>query len=268
MEFWIILNSPELAIYCLENGVNRIFLDLEKIGKIERQGHLNTWITDHQETDIIRLRNCLPKGKLIVRLNPWNSKSISEIEFAINNGADFLMLPMIKSYDEISSFSSAVSNQIPIIPLIETAESLDLIPKIIKLQGVKELYIGLNDLRLSLGYKFIFEPLVYNLLENPSKILNYENIPWGFGGIARIGQGLIPAELIIGEHVRLGSNRLILSRTFYGNKKYLNSFLKNINLRNEIKKLKEVEEMWKNSNLKDLEKNHNNIIKAVSKLIN
>ena len=42
------------------------------------------------------------------------------------------MLPMIKSYDEISSFSSAVSNQIPIIPLIETAESLDLIPKIIK----------------------------------------------------------------------------------------------------------------------------------------
>ena len=37
MEFWIILNSPELAIYCLENGVNRIFLDLEKIGKIERE---------------------------------------------------------------------------------------------------------------------------------------------------------------------------------------------------------------------------------------
>jgi hypothetical protein len=108
---------------------------------------------------------------------------------------------------------------------------------------------------------------VYNLLENPAKILNHENIPWGFGGIARIGQGLIPAEQIIGEHVRLGSKRLILSRTFCGNKKYLNSFVKNINLRNEIKKIKEVEEMWKNSNPKDLEKNHNNIIKAVSNLI-
>ena len=172
MQFWIINNKPDIAEYVLQKGVNRIFLDLERIGKFERQGHLNTWITDHLKIDIIRLRNCLPKGKLIVRLNPWNSKSISEIEFAINNGADFLMLPMIKSYDEISSFSSAVSNQIPIIPLIETAESLDLIPKIIKLQGVKELYIGLNDLRLSLGYKFIFEPLVYNILDKPAEILN------------------------------------------------------------------------------------------------
>ena len=164
MRFWIILISPELAIYCVKNGVDRIFLDLEKIGKIKRQGHLNTWITDHKKSDISKLKNCLPKGKLIVRLNPWNSKSISEIEFAIKNGADFLMLPMIKSYDQISSFSSAVSNQVPIIPLIETAESLELIPKIIKLEGVKELYIGLNDLRLSLGYKFIFEPISASIL--------------------------------------------------------------------------------------------------------
>ena len=51
----------------------------------------------------------------------------------------------------------------------------------------------------------------------------------GFGGIAH-WEGLIPAEQIIGEHVRLGSKRLILSRTFCGNKKYLNSFVKNINL--------------------------------------
>ncbi len=268
MRFWIILNSPELAIYCVENGVDRIFLDLEKIGKTKRQGHLNTWITDHKKRDISRLKNCLPEGKLIVRLNPWNSKSISEIEFAIKSGADFLMLPMIKTYDQIASFSSAVSNQIPIIPLIETAESLDLIPRIIKLEGVNEIYIGLNDLRLSLGYKFIFEPLVNNILEKPAEILNYENIPWGFGGIARIGEGLIPAELIIGEHVRLGSKRLILSRTFHNNANDLNTMMKNINLSHEIKKLLEVEEMWKNSTIKDLEKNRINIVKSIQKFIN
>ena len=262
MKFWIISNSPEFAIYCLGNGVDRIFLDLEKIGKIQRQGHLNTWITDHKKTDIISLKNCLGSEKLIVRLNPWNSKSISEIEFAINNGADFLMLPMIKTYDQISSFSSVVSNQIPIIPLIETAESLDLIPKIIKIKGIKELYIGLNDLSLSFGYKFIFEPLINNLLEKPAKILKTENIPWGFGGIAKIGQGLIPAELIIGEHVRLGSNRLILSRTFHDNSKDLKSMIKNINLGYEIQKLQEVEEKWQNSTLKDLEKNRY-MIKAI-----
>ncbi len=39
-------------------------------------------------------------------------------------------------------------------------------------------------------------------------------IPYGFGGIARLGDGLLPAEKIIMEHYRLGSTRAILSRTF------------------------------------------------------
>ncbi|MDE0564737.1 hypothetical protein [Exiguobacterium sp. B2(2022)] len=39
-------------------------------------------------------------------------------------------------------------------------------------------------------------------------------IPYGFGGIARIGEGRVPAERIIPEHVRLGSSCVILSRSF------------------------------------------------------
>ena len=61
---------------------------------------------------------------------------------------------------------------------------------------------------------------------------------------------------------------IILSRTFHGNAKTLNAFLKNINLKHEINKIQKVEEMWKNSNPKDLEINRNNIIKAVSNIIN
>lgn len=41
-------------------------------------------------------------------------------------------------------------------------------------------------------------------------------MPFGFGGIARIGDGLLPAEKILAEHVRLGSSSVILSRTFKG----------------------------------------------------
>ena len=37
---------------------------------------------------------------------------------------------------------------------------------------------------------------------------------YGFGGIASLGSGLLPAEMIIPEHYRLGSNCAILSRAF------------------------------------------------------
>ena len=41
-------------------------------------------------------------------------------------------------------------------------------------------------------------------------------MPFGFGGIARIGEGDLPSDNILGEHVRLGSQSVILSRTFKG----------------------------------------------------
>ena len=41
-----------------------------------------------------------------------------------------------------------------------------------------------------------------------------KNIPYGFGGIASLGKGTIPAEMIIKEHYRLGSTCAILSRSF------------------------------------------------------
>ena len=41
-----------------------------------------------------------------------------------------------------------------------------------------------------------------------------KNIPFGFGGIASIGKGLLPSEYVIREHYRLGSTCSILSRSF------------------------------------------------------
>ena len=39
-------------------------------------------------------------------------------------------------------------------------------------------------------------------------------IPFGIGGIARLGRGILPAEHILAEHIRLGSQAVILSRSF------------------------------------------------------
>ena len=41
-----------------------------------------------------------------------------------------------------------------------------------------------------------------------------KGIPFGFGGIAALGKGMLPSEYIIREHYRLESSCAILSRTF------------------------------------------------------
>ena len=41
-----------------------------------------------------------------------------------------------------------------------------------------------------------------------------KGVPYGFGGIAAIGTGTLPAETVLKEHYRLGSSSVILSRSF------------------------------------------------------
>ena len=62
----------------------------------------------------------------------------------------------------------------------------------------------------------MFELLSDGLVEYIANKCNNVGMPFGFGGIARIGEGDLPSDNILGEHVRLGSTSVILSRTFKG----------------------------------------------------
>ena len=88
----MIQNDLEIASFVLKNGVDRIFIDLEKLDKDKRQGHLNTWKSNHVMSDVEKMRKVVSKGRLLVRLNKWNKNSNNEISEAIDKGADFLML--------------------------------------------------------------------------------------------------------------------------------------------------------------------------------
>jgi hypothetical protein len=63
-------------------------------------------------------------------------------------------------------------------------------------------------------------------------------LPFGFGGIARVGEGIIPGEVILGEHQRLGSNSVILSRTFHRKSEGISEFRASLDLKDEIDKLR------------------------------
>ena len=60
----------------------------------------------------------------------------------------------------------------------------------------------------------MFELLTDGTVEDLCYKFKKKGIPYGFGGIASLGQGMLPAEYIITEHYRLGSTCAILSRSF------------------------------------------------------
>lgn len=213
LTLFFITNRIDVAKIAQRNGVERVFVDLETLGKEERQRGMNTVKSQHTVEDVKKIARVLSNSELLVRINSWNRHSKEEIEAVISAGADIIMLPYWKNVDEVENFLSFVDGRAKTLLLLETKEAVECIDEILKLK-FDEIYIGLNDLHLSYGLTFMFELLSNGVVEMLCKKFKQKGIPYGFGGIARLGEGLLPAEKVIMEHYRLGSTRAILSRAF------------------------------------------------------
>ena len=209
-----ITNRLDVALIAQKYGVERIWVDLETIGKEERQKEQNSVKSHHKISDIANIAPHLTTSQMMVRINPWNPHSKEEIEAVIAAGAQIIMLPYWKTVNEVKSFLSAVNGRCKTSLLLETKEAENCLDEVLELPGIDEIHIGLNDLHLSYGLDFMFEVLTNGTVERICKKIAAKGIPYGFGGIAQIGQGAVPAEKIMVEHYRLGSTRVILSRSF------------------------------------------------------
>ena len=56
LKLMYITNKPEVAKIAQNAGVDRIFVDLEIIGKEERQGGLDTVISRHKIEDVTKIK--------------------------------------------------------------------------------------------------------------------------------------------------------------------------------------------------------------------
>ena len=212
----ILASTPEDALSAQAAGVDRVFFDLEYIGKAERQRGRDTVKYHNDINDIPKLREVVTSSELLVRTNPIHAYTASEVDKAIAYGADILMLPMAMDKNDVETYTRLVDGRAKVCIMIETAAAMTRLDDIMEVPGVDELFIGLNDLHISLGLNFMFEPLAGGLVDYIAEKCNKKGMPFGFGGIARIGDGMLPADMILGEHVRLGSTSVILSRTFKG----------------------------------------------------
>ena len=268
-----ITNNPNVATLAQQAGVDRIWVDMEWIGKEERQAGMNTVKSHHTIEDIAKLRPIITTSTLMARINPIHEAtkeycdSKEEIEETIKSGAEIIMLPMFKTVAEVEKFVSYVSGRVKTQLLLETKEASQIIDQILEVPGVDEIYIGLNDLHLSYGQKFMFEPLCDGKVDRLAEKFRDKGIKFGFGGIARLGKGLLPAEYVIAEHYKLGSTAAILSRSFCDANSVEDVDSIHQLYIGELHKIRQWEGVVANYTQSDYEKNHNIVREKVNEII-
>lgn len=264
MKYMLLTSDPEYAIRAQEAGVDRIFLDLEYINKADRQKGRDTLICYNSVEDVAPLRKVLCHCELLVRINPINPHTEEEIDRIIKDGADIIMLPMVMDAEDVETAAKYINGRVRFCPMIETSQALTRVDDILDVKGIDEIFIGLNDLHICLGLPFLFEVLSGGLVEYLADKMNRRQIPFGFGGIAKIGEGLLPAEHILGEHYRLNSQSVILSRTFRGEIKEGET---TFSLKEEIYKLRCREKEIMNWNSNEFLENQKIVKRCVDKII-
>ena len=241
MKYFFITDDPQVASFVDLHGVEYVFVDLESLGKQERQGGFDTIISQHSRDSIPPVRAALSESKLMVRINPLHSGTPNEVDFCIGAGAELIMLPMFRSATELIQVTRFVGGRVPMIPLVETAGAVRDLEKIVAIEGIEQLHIGLNDLRLDMGLAFLFESVANGLIDRIADTCHQASMPFGVGGVARAAGGLIPGKMVLGEYLRVGAVATILSRDFHHRAKDLEDLQAKVDFPSEIQQLRDAE---------------------------
>lgn len=267
IKYMFITNDPRIAAMADEAGVDRIFIDLETVGKQLRQGGMNTVQSDHTLADIQAVRPAVKRAELMVRINPIYEWSREEIEATLAAGADTLMLPYFHTPEQVQTFLSCVNGRARTILLVETPEAVERLDEILQLPGIDECHIGLNDLHLGYGRKFMFELLADGTVDRIADKFRQYGIPFGVGGIARLGRGILPAEYILAEHIRLGSEAVILSRSFCNDILFSSRVNRNEVFFREVRKLRDTENEMRGMSPDYFEENRRQMQQIVDQIL-
>ena len=118
-----ITNDLPVALIAQKYGVDRVWIDLETLGKEERQKNRDSVKSHHTVEDIRVIAPKLTTSEMMVRINRWNEKSAEEINKVVDAGAEIIMLPYWKTVSEVEKFLEAVNGRCKTSLLLETKEA-------------------------------------------------------------------------------------------------------------------------------------------------
>lgn len=267
-----ITNNTEVALIAENAGVDRIFVDLEYIGKNLRQGGMDTVQNRHTPSDAANIKKVLTKAELLVRVNPVHdatsdyTSTEQEIDDVVAAGADIIMLPFFKTVTEVKRFITAVNGRAKTMLLFESADAVENIDEILSLCGIDEVYIGLNDLSLEYGKKFLFQILADGTVDKIASKFKQHNLPFGFGGLASLNGGALPGSKVLPEHIRLGSDCVILSRAFCNTVQITNADEIRYIFENGVNEIRKYEKYCLNQTKEFFEQNHKELQRIVNQI--
>jgi hypothetical protein len=212
-EFELVLFSTDPAFIRRSQsaGVQAAIIDLEWIGKQDRQVCADTEINRDTFDDLRRLR-ASTSGQILCRINGFGATTANEVEQAVEAGADEILLPMVRSVEEVQAVMDQVKGRAGVGVLVETVAAVELSKELARLP-LARVYVGLNDLAIERKTESIFEALVDGTVE---RVRSAFSVPFGFGGLTLPDCGHpIPCRLLIGEMARLNCRFSFLRRSFY-----------------------------------------------------
>lgn len=209
-------DDPRSALLADEAGIDRIGIDLEHLGKAERQARVESRLSRHTISDLSRIASCVRRADLFARLNPIHPQTSGEIEASLHLGVRTLMLPYFHTAAEVDQFVRIVDGRAYVMILIESTAALTRIREILAVAGIDEVMIGLNDLHIQLRVANHFEVLASPLLEMVGAEIRRRGLQWSVGGVGRAGDETlpVPASLVHAQYPRLGATGAWISRSF------------------------------------------------------
>lgn len=209
-------DDAALAARADHAGVDRIGIDLDRLGKAVRQP-AGYRISAHAAEDLKRLEPVVRRGLLFARTDPIHAGSRGQIEELLSYGARSLMLPMFRRVEEAASFVDMVAGRAEVVLLVETVAAAFRLDDIAGLPGVDEIVIGLNDMHLEAHLENRFEIVASDLMETMATSVTRHGVRFGLGGLGRADDESlpVPSSLVYPQYARLGATSALLARSFF-----------------------------------------------------
>lgn len=224
--FTLVLFStkPDFIRPAVGAGVGAVLVDWENRGKVQRQAAADTQINYDTIDDLCAVSACTDVT-VICRINRRDAATEGaaelgvgapflpedEIEQAIGAGADEILLPMVRTVEEVESALDQVGGRCGVGIMIETMAAMELAEELARLP-LSRAYVGLNDLAIERNSQNILIPMIDGVLE---RIRRPFSVPFGFGGLTLPDRGFpIPCRLLIGEMARLYCDFSCIRRSF------------------------------------------------------
>ena len=191
-------------------GVDMVVVDWEFRGKPQRQTGADTEINSDTPEDLRRIR-AATDATIVCRINQSGDWTAQEAELAMECGADEILLPMVRTPEEIDRTLDVVAGRCGLGILVETQDAVDRVGSLAR-RPLSRIYVGLNDLRIDRRSDQLFRPLTDGTVDAVRAEVAQ---PFGVGGLTLPGCGFpVPSDLLAAELVRLRTDFTFLRRSF------------------------------------------------------